>query len=120
MRALQVRRSLTPFIEPRHSRVLRNKDRDGPPELGIPATGAVRPGLWRAPGLVDPQHPAKAGPGKTTERRRVQTVTGTDLGEAALMRAFITSVTDPEGIMIPKIAADHSTEAGFQKLQRLP
>jgi hypothetical protein len=31
--------------------------------------------------LVDQQHPAKAGTGTTDERRRVQTVTGADLGE---------------------------------------
>jgi hypothetical protein len=35
---------------------------------------------------VDQQHPAKVGPGKTAERRRVQTVTGEDLGEVDLMK----------------------------------
>jgi hypothetical protein len=48
------------------------------------ASVSIQSYRWRSPGLVDPQHPAKAGPGKTTERRRVQTVTGADLGEAHL------------------------------------
>ena len=60
--------------------------RDGPLELGIPPTEFVRPCLWRTPDLVDQQHSAKAGPGKTTERRRVQAVTGADLGEEDLMQ----------------------------------
>jgi hypothetical protein len=53
----------------------------GASELGIPGTGSVRSCLWRSPDLVDQQHPAKAGPGKTAERGRVQAVTGADLGE---------------------------------------
>ena len=84
MRALQARRSLTPFIESRHSRVLRNGDREGAPQLGIHATWAVCPGLWRTPNQVDQQHPAPARPGTADERRRVQAVTGADLGEANL------------------------------------
>jgi hypothetical protein len=35
---------------------------------------------------VDQEHLAKAGPGKTNERRRVQTVTGADPGKAVLKR----------------------------------
>ena len=35
---------------------------------------------------MDQQHPAKAGPGKTSERRRVQAVTGADLGEKDLVQ----------------------------------
>jgi hypothetical protein len=45
---------------------------------------SVCPCLWRSPGLVDHQHPAKAGPGKTDEREGVQAVTGADLGKAPL------------------------------------
>ena len=36
--------------------------------------------------MVDQQHPAKAGPGKTDERRGFQAVTGEDLGEKDQMQ----------------------------------
>ena len=97
----------------RHSR-----RRDGPPELGIPPTWSVCSCLRRSPGLVDQQHPAKAGPGKTDERRGVQTVSGADLGKADLKVGFIASFTFRRTIKIPKIVVYPSTEVGFQKLQR--
>jgi hypothetical protein len=67
---------------------------------------------------VDQQHPAKAGPGKTDERRGVQTVSGADLGKADLKVGFIASFTFRRTIKIPKIVVYPSTEVGFQKLQR--
>ena len=53
-------------------------------EIGLPPTGSVRTGLWRSSGLVDTQHPAEAGPGKTFERGRVPQVPGPDLDEGVL------------------------------------
>lgn len=43
----------------------------------------ARPGIWRSSGLVDQQRLQKARPCKTTERRRVQEVTGADLAEGS-------------------------------------
>ena len=65
--------------------------RDGPPELGILPTGFVRPCLWWSPDLVDQRHSAKAGPGKTVERRGVQAGTGADLGEETLSTYAVTA-----------------------------
>ena len=65
--------------------------RDGAPELGIPPTGSVCPCLWRFSDLVDQRHPAKAGLGKTPERRGVQAGTGADLGEESLSTHAVTA-----------------------------
>ena len=70
-----------------------------------PVSLSIRSCFWRSPGLVDQQHPAKAGPGKTDERRRVQAVSGADLGEADLMLEIIARCSYPRAITIPKIVA---------------
>jgi hypothetical protein len=67
---------------------------------------------------VDPQHPAKAGPGTTDERRRVQTVTGADLGEADLILEIIGGSTHPRALMIPKIVDYALEEVEYQKMRR--
>jgi hypothetical protein len=82
------------------------------------ASVSIQSYLWRSPGLVDPQHPAKAGPGKTTERRRVQTVTGADLGEADLILEIIGGSTHPRALMIPKIVDYALEEVEYQKMRR--
>ena len=55
--------------------------RDGSPELGLCATGTLRPGVWRSSGLVDQQRLQKARSGRTYERGAVQAIAGANLGE---------------------------------------